>query len=99
MPTQSFDHVDKNFDSLKKISQHISLNAKEFKDLQADAQKFTKANPSQCEKTPRLYNTDLWKNLTKDFVENDKLGEKYWNPDRKGYQADESLVWPDDQDE
>lgn len=55
MPKQSFDHVDKDFDSLKKIKPRISLTEDDFRLLQADAQKFAQANQEKYKPTPRLY--------------------------------------------
>lgn len=41
----------------------------------------------------------VWKNITSEFVENDDLGEKYWNNQRKDFDEEEDLTWPEDKDD
>lgn len=99
MTKESFDYVDKDFDSLKKIKNKISLNDKDLKALQAEARKFAEANTERCKTTPRQWNKSIWKEITKDLIENIDLGSKFWSTDRGGFKKAEDLEWPADEDE
>lgn len=94
----SFDHVDKNFDSLKKIKDKASLNEADFKHLQDAARKFAGANEERCKPVPRLFNKQVWKDITSDFVNDENL-TWLWSKTRDSCGEGDTLFWPDNKDE
>lgn len=98
MASKDFEKVDKDFDSIKKIKQKISLSDKALKDLQHDAHRFAEANQTRCKPTPRLWKQPVWKTITDEFIENDDIGAQYWSPKREGFTKDVDLEWDEDKD-
>jgi len=93
-----FEHVDKDYDSIKKIRSKISLTDKDFKSLQQDIANFAAANEERCKVTPRLYAKEIWRKIAGDMVEEEDL-DQYWSADRSAFEKGTSLQWPQDKDE
>lgn len=96
MAKSSFDHIDKDFETVKAIKDKATLIDADFKRVTKVILEFIKENEEECNKVPRTWKKQNWKDLCTKFVDDEGNGQEFWNSDREGFTSSDDLVYPKD---
>lgn len=94
----SFEQDELKLDTIKILKPLLGLSDNDWKSLIASAHVFIKENEDESKKTPRQWKKQGWRDLTLKFVEEEGIGQRFWNTQRDGFDAATMFAWPTDKE-
>jgi len=77
------------------IKRVATLNDADFKLFHEQAADFVAVDTGPCASLPRSLTNEVWRGLVDELVDDLNLGGDYWNAERKGFNPDTDLVYPE----
>lgn len=97
MGKPSIDY-DKDVSSYKKVQELSGLSGDTWKHLLKITRDFVEENESACSKRIRLWKQQHWQDLAGELLKSQNVGKKFFSADRKNFDPDKNLAWPEDEE-
>jgi hypothetical protein len=87
---------ESKLNSASAIKKMATLSDADFKSFHEQAMTFVETDDGRCAALPRALTNQKWAELIDELVDELGLGGEFWNAERKGFNPDTDLLYPED---